>query len=62
MKLLTNLGFRKNQLAVQINFMTGLSRVLRDLPLKLFDDEVKRLEMVRTMQVTIDHLVETELG
>jgi len=62
LKLLTNLGFRKNQLALQINFMTGMCRVLRELPLKLFSDETKRLEMVRTMQATIDYLIETELG
>lgn len=62
LKLLTNLGFRKNQLALQINFMTGMCRILRELPLKLFSDEAKRLEMVRTMQATIDHLIETELG
>lgn len=62
LKLLTNLGFRKNQLALQINFMTGMCRVLRELPLKLFSDETKRLEMVRSMQSTIDHLIETELG
>ncbi|MEJ2680922.1 MAG: HrpJ domain-containing protein [Gammaproteobacteria bacterium] len=62
LKLLSNLGFRRNQLAVQINFMTGLCRILRELPLKMFSDDVKRLEMVRAMQATIDHLVESELG
>jgi len=61
LKLLGNLGLKQKKIGQQIIFMNGLAKILREMPTKLFADQKKRLDMMQSVQATIDHLVGIEL-